>query len=43
MYMKYIVLWAWIGYYRIFVEGFLKIVNPITKLQKKNKKFIWME
>jgi hypothetical protein len=32
-----------VGYYRQFVEGFLKIENPITELQKKNKKFIWTE
>jgi hypothetical protein len=31
------------GYYRRFVEGFLKIANPITKLQNKNKKFVWTE
>jgi hypothetical protein len=31
------------GYYRWFVEGFSKIENPITKLQKKNKKFVWTE
>jgi hypothetical protein len=29
------------GYYRWFVEGFLKIANPIKELQKKNKKFFW--
>jgi hypothetical protein len=29
------------GYYQWFVEGFLNIANPITKLQKKNKKFVW--
>jgi hypothetical protein len=27
------------GYYRQFVEGFLKIENPTTKMQKKNHKF----
>jgi len=32
------------GYYRRFVEGFWKISNPITKLQKKkNKEFVWTE
>ena len=31
------------GYYRSFVKGFLKIENLITELQKKNKKFVWIE
>jgi hypothetical protein len=31
------------GYYRWFIEGFSKIVNPVMKLQKKNKKFVWTE
>jgi hypothetical protein len=30
-------------YYRRFVKGFLKMANPITELQKKNKKFVWTE
>jgi hypothetical protein len=31
------------GYYQQFVEGFSKIENLITELQKKNKKFVWTE
>jgi hypothetical protein len=31
------------GYYRRLVEGFSKIENPVTELQKKNKKFVWTE
>jgi hypothetical protein len=31
------------GYYQWFVEGFSKIENPITELQKKNKKFVCTE
>jgi hypothetical protein len=30
-----------VGYYRGFIEGFLNIANPITKLHKKNKIFVW--
>ena len=29
------------GYYRIFIEGFSRIANPITSLQNKGKKFKW--
>jgi hypothetical protein len=31
------------GHYRRFIKGFSKIENPITKLQKKNKKFVWTD
>jgi hypothetical protein len=31
------------GYYRQFIEGFSKVANPITELQKKNRKFVWTE
>ncbi|GKC14587.1 putative reverse transcriptase domain-containing protein, partial [Tanacetum coccineum] len=31
------------GYYRRFIEGFLKIANPLTELAQKNKKYIWGE
>ncbi|GKD06352.1 hypothetical protein Tco_1181326, partial [Tanacetum coccineum] len=29
------------GYYRRFIEGFSKIVKPMTKLTKKKVKFEW--
>ena len=29
------------GYYRRFIEGFSRITNTITLLQKKGKKFEW--
>jgi len=29
------------GYYRKFIEGFSRITNPITSLQKKGRKFVW--
>jgi hypothetical protein len=30
-----------IGYYRRFIEGFLKISKPMTELLEKDKKFKW--
>jgi hypothetical protein len=32
-----------VGYYRRFIEGFSKIVKPLTSLLVKDKKFIWFE
>nr|GEV48855.1 putative reverse transcriptase domain-containing protein [Tanacetum cinerariifolium] len=32
-----------VGYYRRFVEGFLKIAKPMTKLNQKSVKFYWGE
>ncbi|GJT81827.1 putative reverse transcriptase domain-containing protein [Tanacetum coccineum] len=29
------------GYYRRFIEGFLKIAKPMTKLSQKKIKFVW--
>jgi hypothetical protein len=29
------------GYYQRFIEGFLKISKPMTKLLEKDKKFKW--
>jgi len=29
------------GYYKRFIKGFYKIGNPITSLQRKEKKFEW--
>jgi hypothetical protein len=30
-----------VGYYRIFVEGFSKIANPITSFLRKGARFKW--
>ncbi|GJW17699.1 putative reverse transcriptase domain-containing protein [Tanacetum coccineum] len=30
-----------VGYYRRFIEGFLKIAKPMTKLTQKKVKFVW--
>ena len=32
-----------VGYYRRFVEGFSRIVAPMTQLTRKNAKFVWTE
>ncbi|GJS74336.1 putative reverse transcriptase domain-containing protein [Tanacetum coccineum] len=32
-----------VGYYQRFIEGFLKIAKPMTKLTQKNVKFDWSE
>ena len=31
------------GYYQRFVAGFSKVAHPITSLQRKGKKFEWIE
>ncbi|RZB65706.1 Transposon Tf2-9 polyprotein [Glycine soja] len=31
------------GYYRKFIEGFSKFALPLTKLTRKNEKFVWNE
>ena len=31
------------GYYRRFIEGFSRIVGPLTTLTRKNMRFTWTE
>jgi len=31
------------GYYRRFIEGFFKIVVPLTQLTRKDQPFIWTD
>ena len=31
------------GYYRWFIKGFSSVANPITSLQKKRVKFVWIQ
>ena len=31
------------GYYKRFVEGFSKLVPPLTALTQKGKKYLWTE
>jgi hypothetical protein len=32
-----------VGYYKRFIEGFSKVENPITSLQKKGTQFEWTD
>jgi hypothetical protein len=38
---KFISFMVLAGYYKRFIVGFLRIVHPITSLQRKEKKFQW--
>jgi hypothetical protein len=31
------------GYYRCFIEGFLKLLEPLTALTRKNARFVWTD
>jgi len=30
-----------LGYYRLFIEGFATIADPLTRLTRKGTKFVW--
>jgi len=32
-----------VGYYRTFIEDFLRIVAPLTQLTRKDKSFAWTD
>jgi hypothetical protein len=32
-----------VGYYRRFIEGFSTIASPLTKLTRKEVRFVWSE
>jgi hypothetical protein len=34
---------GWAGYYRRFIEGFAKIVAPLTQLTRKDQPFLWTQ
>ena len=39
-------IWSFLGlarYYKRFVEGFSRIVAPLTLLTRKDRKFVWEE
>jgi len=34
---------GFVGYYRRFIEGFSTIASPLTKLTRKEVRFVWSE